>query len=428
MVSLVKHSIVEEELGRETLSPPLLFVLAVDLLQSIINKAAHLGHLRLPILAPTVDFPVIQYADDTPIVLEASATQLFFLKGILQSFSDSTGLKINFSKPMMVPINITNEKLEHLARTFGCATGSFPFTYLGLPMGITKPRVDDFLPLIRKCERRLNYVFPFLSQAGRLELTNSVLTSLPTYTMCSVALPKTVISQIDKARKHCLWRGAETNAKKVAKAAWPLICIPKDEGGLGVLNLQTQNEALLLKHLDKFFNRNDLPWVNLIWDKHYRDGKLPSTTTPKGSFWWRDLLKLLDKFKGMASVTISDGISCLLWDDLWNGQVRKIQFPELYSFAKNKGISLSNAHATVLVQDLFNLPVSVEAYVQLQDLEVEFSSIVLNNSNDKWSYIWGSSTFSSSKAYKLLTGHTQVDPIFKRIWGTSCQRKHKVFF
>ena len=57
---------------------PLLFVLAVDLLQSIINKATQLGHLRLPIPAPTLDFPIIQYADDTLIVMEASATQLFF--------------------------------------------------------------------------------------------------------------------------------------------------------------------------------------------------------------------------------------------------------------------------------------------------------------------------------------------------------------
>jgi hypothetical protein len=94
---------------------------------------------------------------------------------------------------MMVPINLSNEKLNHLARTFGCATGSFPFTYLGLPLGLNRPKVDDFLPLISKCEKRLNYVFPFLNQAGRLEITNSILTALPTYTMCSIALPKTVI-------------------------------------------------------------------------------------------------------------------------------------------------------------------------------------------------------------------------------------------
>ena len=139
---------------------PLFFVLAADLLQSILNKAVQHGLLRLPIPAPSSDFPVIQYADDTLIILEASATQIFFLKCVLQSFSDSTGLKINFSKSMMVPINLKIEKLNHLARTFGCQTGSFPFTYLGLPMGLTRPKVDDFLTLISKCERRLNYISP----------------------------------------------------------------------------------------------------------------------------------------------------------------------------------------------------------------------------------------------------------------------------
>jgi hypothetical protein len=98
--------------------------------------------------------------------MEASPLQLFFLKGVLQAFTDSTGLKINFSKSMMVPINLSEEKLNHLARTFGCQSGSFPFTYLGMPLGTSRPKVDDFLPLISKCERRLSFVSPFLSLAG----------------------------------------------------------------------------------------------------------------------------------------------------------------------------------------------------------------------------------------------------------------------
>lgn len=110
---LEKHFTAREELGKET---PLLYYLDADLLQSILNKAAQLGFLRLPIPAPSLDFPIIQYAGDTLIVLEASTTQLFFLKGVFQSFSDSISLKINFSKSMMVPINLNNEKLDHLAR------------------------------------------------------------------------------------------------------------------------------------------------------------------------------------------------------------------------------------------------------------------------------------------------------------------------
>ena len=82
----------------------------------------------------------------------------------------------------------------------------------------------------------------------------------------------------------------------------------------------------------------------------------------------------------------------------------------------------------VALSDLFNLPVSVEAYNQMQELQFELSTLVLDDMNDSWTYIWGSSQFLSSKAYRILTGHTQVDPIFKWLWKTSCQGKHKVFF
>ena len=128
------------------------------------------------------------------------------MKSILYSFSESTRLKINYSKSMMVPINIYENKFDHLANTFGCSKGSFPFTYLGLPLGLTKPKIDDFQPLVTKCERRLISTSIFLSQTSRLELTNTVLTTLPTFHLSALALPKSVIKQIDKFRKHCLWR------------------------------------------------------------------------------------------------------------------------------------------------------------------------------------------------------------------------------
>jgi hypothetical protein len=66
----------------------------------------------------------------------------------------------------MVPINTNPEKLQHLARTFQCEVGSLPFTYPGLPLSLTKPRVIDISPLVSKCERRLAATSVFLNQAG----------------------------------------------------------------------------------------------------------------------------------------------------------------------------------------------------------------------------------------------------------------------
>jgi hypothetical protein len=38
--------------------------------------------------------------------MEGDARQLFFLKSILLSFHNSTGLQVNFNKSFLVPINI----------------------------------------------------------------------------------------------------------------------------------------------------------------------------------------------------------------------------------------------------------------------------------------------------------------------------------
>ena len=118
---------------------PLLFVLAAELLQILLNKASSLSLLRPPVPQPTDDFPIVQYAGDTLLIMQADPMQLFFLKSLLNTFAESTGLKVNYQKSQMIPINLSVERMELLALTFGCSVGSLPFTYLGLPMGTTKP-------------------------------------------------------------------------------------------------------------------------------------------------------------------------------------------------------------------------------------------------------------------------------------------------
>jgi hypothetical protein len=67
------------------------------------------------------DFPIVQYADDTLLILEPS--QLLTLKQILSTFASDTGLKVNYDKSIMLPINISQERLDLLANTFQCQAG-----------------------------------------------------------------------------------------------------------------------------------------------------------------------------------------------------------------------------------------------------------------------------------------------------------------
>lgn len=127
--------------------------------------------------------------------------------------------------------------MSFLAELFGCSIGNLPFTYLSMPLGLKKPSVTDLMPLVKKCERRLLVTANLLSQEGKLVLVNSVLSSYPTFLMGLLKVHKTVIKHLDRYRKHLLRRGSDLTDRKPNKAAWHMVCLPKDEGGLGVIDL-----------------------------------------------------------------------------------------------------------------------------------------------------------------------------------------------
>ena len=82
---------------------------------------------------------------------------------MLQFFAESTGLHVNYSKSLLIPLNVPDDTVSSLAATFGCTVGSLPFTYVGLPMGTTKPFVSDLSPLVHRVERRLSFASCYLN-------------------------------------------------------------------------------------------------------------------------------------------------------------------------------------------------------------------------------------------------------------------------
>ena len=64
---------------------------------------------------------------------------------------------------------------------------------------------------------------------------------------------------------------------------------------------------------------------------------VPQATAECGSFWWRDVCKLMDKFREFTCVQVNQGDTVLFWDDNWqldNSMVPlKQRFARLFSFA-----------------------------------------------------------------------------------------------
>jgi hypothetical protein len=150
--------------------------------------------------------------------------------------------------------------------------------------------------------------------------------------MCSIQIPPKILEHIEKLRRHCLWnKKTEEGEKCFSLIAWDKVCRPKKKGRVGVRNLKIQNEALLLKYLHKFYNKEDIPWITLLWKSYYQE-TVPHAVQPIGSFWWKDILKLTPIFRGITSCRSGGryGKTVLFWKDVWMGQVPSEQYPRAF--------------------------------------------------------------------------------------------------
>jgi hypothetical protein len=86
------------------------------------------------------------------------------------------------------------------------------------------------------------------------------------------------------------------NKKGGYLVAWRKATRLKEQGGLGIIDLRAHNTTLLLKFLNKFYNRVQVPWVQLTWSVFYSRPIPPHHRKGVGSFWWRDIMSLSDNF------------------------------------------------------------------------------------------------------------------------------------
>ena len=108
-------------------------------------------------------------------------------------------------------------------------------------------RFADYKPLLDSFDRYLaGWKARLLSTGGRIVLVNPVLGSLPIYFMSSILLPKAVRDSLDAKRRAFLWTGEEKCHGSNCLVAWDDVCKVREQGSLGVKNLEDMNHCLLL--------------------------------------------------------------------------------------------------------------------------------------------------------------------------------------
>jgi len=98
-------------------------------------------------------------------------------------------------------------------------------------------------------------------------LIQSVLTSIPIYFFSFFRVPKAVVDRLVRIQRQFLWGGGP-DQNKMAWIRWDIVCLPKENRGLGIKNISNFNSALLGKwEWNLMQNKGEL-WARVLESKY----------------------------------------------------------------------------------------------------------------------------------------------------------------
>lgn len=292
---------------------PMLFILAMDPLQQLLQQATDQG-LLTPIGASPIKMRTSLYADDAALFVRPVATDIENLQQILQHFGEATGLCTNFQKSEVFPIRCEQIDVSFVLENLQAKQGQLPCKYLGLPLHMGRLHRSDEQTIVDRVAARLPaWKARLLNKAGKLTLVKAVLSAIPTYYMTVFSLSKWAIKRIDRIRRNFLWKGSEEARGGHCLVNWRRVQRPRQLGGLGVLDLQTFNRALRIR------------WQWLKWkdtNKPWSEMAIQHTPTE------------LELFRTCTTILLGNGQRAAFWHDRWlQGKSPKEIAPDLYKLA-----------------------------------------------------------------------------------------------
>ena len=198
--------------------------------------------------SPQIKISHLCFADDLFLFAKGNVDSVQITLDELTKFEAFSGMQVNKQKSDVFLAGIDDSVKATILDMTGFSMGRLPMKYLGVALISSKLSHSDCQPLLDKIMARIqSWRCNSLSFAGRLQLISSVLYNIQTYWCTMFIIPKytcskifffwiIACSKIEQIFGGFLWSSKDVNARK-AKVGWKFLCLPKEEGGLGLRQL-----------------------------------------------------------------------------------------------------------------------------------------------------------------------------------------------
>ena len=298
---------------------PYLFVLSMNVLSRKFDKAVEERKFMYHPGCQRLSLTHLCFADDLMVFVEGSKESIKGALSVYDVFEEWSGLRISMEKSTIYMAGVEESEKRSILRNFPFAEGKLPVRYLGLPLMTQAMRRQDYLPLLKKIRSTISsWACRFLSYAGRLQLINSVLTSIINFWISVFWLPSRCVKELEQICSAFLWTGSELKSTN-AKVAWKVVCSMKSEGGLGLRDLKEVNMVFGLKLIWRLLSEDSIwgRWIksNLLKGRSFWtvNSKMQS-----GSWMWHKMLKLREVAKSFFMKELGNGRHTSFWYDKWS--------------------------------------------------------------------------------------------------------------
>ncbi|WZY72874.1 hypothetical protein YC2023_005114 [Brassica napus] len=271
---------------------PYLFVLAMECLSRLLLSRYEEGSIGYHPRTENLKISHLMFADDVMVFFDGSSNSLHGISECLDDFASWSGLHMNASKTELFTAGL-DQIQSHAIASYGFPVGNFPIRYLGLPLTSRKLKISEYAPLMSKITKSFqSWSVKLLSFAGRLQLLKSVIFGLVNFWVSAFMLPKGCIANIEALCAHFLWSG-NIEKKGIAKVAWTTVCLPKQEGGLGVRSIYVWNQVLGLKFIWLLLSNSPSLWTDWHKSIHLTGNSFWAIVPAQTDSWaWKRILKL----------------------------------------------------------------------------------------------------------------------------------------